>query len=165
MMIAAGLWKDRDARRPRPYQPCYRRDCRGELIQVDCSKHWWMEDRGPQCTLLVYIDDATSELMQLKMALSESTFAEPVGIRRSGVTQCAPPGLETSCPNFRNTSRPAKSDLKFRLPCRTGGSSPHCDSSIGQRIRKKPVKTVEESGITVSLLRLDSQPAPLRRVI
>jgi hypothetical protein len=75
MMITAGLWKDRDARRPRAYQPRYRRDCRGELIQVDGSKHWWMEDRGRQCTLLVYIDDATSELMHLKMVPSESTFA------------------------------------------------------------------------------------------
>ena len=75
LMIAGGLWKDRDARRPRPYQPRYRRDCRGELIQVDGSKHWWFEDRGPQCTLLVYIDDATSELMQLKMVESESAFA------------------------------------------------------------------------------------------
>jgi hypothetical protein len=75
MMIEAGLWKDRDARRPRPYQPRYRRDCRGELIQIDGSKHWWFEDRGPQCTLLVYIDDATSELMHLKMVESESTFA------------------------------------------------------------------------------------------
>ncbi len=34
-MIQAGLWKDREARRPRPYQPRYRRDCRGELVQVD----------------------------------------------------------------------------------------------------------------------------------
>lgn len=74
-MIQAGLWKDREASRPRPYQPRYRRDCRGELIQVDGSKHWWFEDRGPQCTLLVYIDDATSELMHLKMVESESTFA------------------------------------------------------------------------------------------
>ncbi|MBB3877089.1 transposase, partial [Sphingomonas aquatilis] len=75
MMMAAGLWKDRAARRPRPYQPRYRRDCRGELIQVDGSKHWWFEDRGPQCTLLVYIDDATSELMHLEMVESESTFS------------------------------------------------------------------------------------------
>lgn len=75
MMIAAGLWKDREARRPRPYQPRYRRDCRGELIQVDGSKHWWFEDRGPQCTLLVYIDDASSELMHLEMVESESTFS------------------------------------------------------------------------------------------
>ena len=74
-MISAGLWKDRDARRPRAYQPRYRRDCRGELIQVDGSKHWWFEDRGPQCTLLVYIDDATSELMHLEMVESESTFS------------------------------------------------------------------------------------------
>lgn len=74
-MIQAGLWKDRDARRPRPHQPRYRRDCRGELIQVDGSKHWWFEDRGPQATLLVFIDDATSELMHLKMVESESTFA------------------------------------------------------------------------------------------
>ena len=75
LMIEAGLWKDREARRPRPYQPRYRRDCRGELIQVDGSKHWWFEERGPQCTLLVYIDDATSELMHLKMVESENTFA------------------------------------------------------------------------------------------
>ena len=75
LMIQAGLWKDRDARRPRPYQPRYRRDCRGELIQIDGSKHWWFEDRGPQCTLLVYIDDSTSELMHLQMVESESTFA------------------------------------------------------------------------------------------
>ena len=74
-MISAGLWKDRDARRPRPYQPRYRRDCRGELIQIDGSKHWWFEGRGPRCTLLVYIDDATSELMHLKMVETENTFA------------------------------------------------------------------------------------------
>lgn len=73
LMIQAGLWKDRHARRPRPYQPRYRRDCRGELIQIDGSKHWWFEDRGPQSTLLVYIDDATSERMHLKMVDSENT--------------------------------------------------------------------------------------------
>ncbi|WP_218821574.1 ISNCY family transposase [Sphingobium sp. Z007] len=75
LMMDAGLWKDCQARRPRPYQPRYRRDCRGELIQIDGSKHCWFEDRGPQCTLLVYIDDATSELMHLRMVESESTFA------------------------------------------------------------------------------------------
>lgn len=75
MMIEAGLWKDRAARRSRPYQPRHRRECRGELIQIDGSDHEWFEDRGPRCTLLVYIDDATSELMHLKMVESESTFS------------------------------------------------------------------------------------------
>jgi len=45
------------------------------LIQIDGSDHEWFEDRGPRCTLLVYIDDATSELMHLKMVESESTFS------------------------------------------------------------------------------------------
>ena len=75
IMLEAGLWQDRAAKRPRPYQPRYRRDCRGELIQVDGSKHWWFEGRGPQCTLLVFIDDATSELMHVEMVESESTFS------------------------------------------------------------------------------------------
>ncbi len=75
IMMEAGLWRNRAARRPRPYQPRYRRDCRGELVQVDRSKHRWFENRGPQRTLLVFIDDATSELMHLKMVESESTFS------------------------------------------------------------------------------------------
>ncbi len=74
IMIEAGLWKAKVAKRPQLHQPRYRRDCRGELVQVDGSKHWWFEDRGPQCTLLVFIDDATSELMHLEMVESESTF-------------------------------------------------------------------------------------------
>ena len=61
-MIADGLWRDRPARRGKVHQPRYRRDCVGELIQLDGSEHRWFEDRGPMCTLLVFIDDATSRL-------------------------------------------------------------------------------------------------------
>ena len=42
---------------------------------VDSSQHLWFEDRGPPCTLLVFVDDATSRLMQLRFVPSESTFA------------------------------------------------------------------------------------------
>ena len=73
-MITAGLWKDRRARLKAVHQPRYRRDCLGELIQIDGSDHWWFEGRGPRCTLLVYIDDATSRLMHLQFVESESTF-------------------------------------------------------------------------------------------
>ena len=73
-MIADGLWCDRKQRK-RIHQPRPRRDCVGELVQVDGSEHWWFEDRGPQCTLLVFVDDATSRLMHLQFAESESTFA------------------------------------------------------------------------------------------
>ena len=73
-MMAAGLWKDRRQRMKPVHQPRYRRDCVGELIQIDGSEHWWFETRGPQCTLLVYIDDATSRLMHLQFVETESTF-------------------------------------------------------------------------------------------
>jgi hypothetical protein len=73
-MMADGLWKDRKQRMRPVHQPRYRRDCVGELVQIDGSEHWWFETRGPQCTLLVYIDDATSRLMHLQFVESESTF-------------------------------------------------------------------------------------------
>jgi transposase len=74
-MIADGLWLDRKQRQKRVHQPRPRRECVGELVQVDGSEHWWFEDRGPQCTLLVFVDDATSRLMHLQFVESESTFA------------------------------------------------------------------------------------------
>ena len=70
----AGLWVRRKDRLKRIHQPRARRDCLGELVQIDGSEHWWFEDRGPQCTLLVYVDDATSRLMHLKFVETESTF-------------------------------------------------------------------------------------------
>ena len=39
-MLEAGVWSDRQKRRGRVYQPRYRRDCVGELIQVDGSDLW-----------------------------------------------------------------------------------------------------------------------------
>ena len=42
-MIVAGLWKDRRARLKPVHQPRHRRDCVGELIQIDGSDHWWFE--------------------------------------------------------------------------------------------------------------------------
>ena len=73
-MIEDGIWLSRKQRR-KFHQPRLRRDCYGELIQIDGSDHHWFEDRGPACTLLVFIDDATSTLMQLRFVKSESTFS------------------------------------------------------------------------------------------
>jgi hypothetical protein len=46
-----------------------------EMVQIDGSDHRWFEDRAAACTLLVFIDDATSRLMELRFVVSESTFA------------------------------------------------------------------------------------------
>ena len=73
-MIAEGLWIDRRHRLPSPHQPRRRRECLGELVQIDGSEHAWFEDRGPICTLLAFIDDATSRIMELRFVASESAF-------------------------------------------------------------------------------------------
>ena len=69
-----GIWLSRKQRRTF-HQPRLRRECFGELIQIDGSDHRWFEDRGDPCTLLVFIDDATSTLMELRFVTSESTFS------------------------------------------------------------------------------------------
>jgi Winged helix-turn helix len=73
-MIADGLWVDRRHRLPSPHQPRRRRACLGELVQIDGSEHAWFENRGEACTLLAFVDDATSRLMQLRFVASESAF-------------------------------------------------------------------------------------------
>jgi transposase len=73
-MRQAGIWLPRAERR-RIQQPRHRREYLGELIQIDGSDHRWFEDRAAACTLLVFIDDATSRLMELRFVPSESTFA------------------------------------------------------------------------------------------
>ena len=75
LMMDASLWITRRLRSPKVYQPRNRRQCVGELIQIDGSDHAWFEGRGAACTLLVYIDDATSRLMHLHFTYSESTFS------------------------------------------------------------------------------------------
>jgi transposase len=71
-MLEEGLWQSRKQRRSF-HQPRLRREGYGELIQIDGSDHRWFEQRGEPCTLLVFIDDATSKLMQLRFVPSEST--------------------------------------------------------------------------------------------
>jgi hypothetical protein len=73
-MITDGLWKPHAKRKPQVYQPRYRRDCLGELIQIDGSHHDWFEGRSDKCCLLVYIDDATSKLMSLKFTNAETSL-------------------------------------------------------------------------------------------
>ncbi|HHF7677944.1 TPA: ISNCY family transposase [Klebsiella pneumoniae] len=73
-MTAEGLWRPHSRRRTRVYQPRYRRDCLGELVQIDGSHHDWFEGRAPKCCLLVFMDDATGRLMHLRFCDSENAF-------------------------------------------------------------------------------------------
>jgi len=82
IMIAEELWKPRKVKRGAVHQMRPRRARLGELVQIDGSPHAWFEDRGPECTLLVYIDDATGKLMELLFVPVETTFAYFAATRR-----------------------------------------------------------------------------------
>ena len=75
IMIEEGLWKPKKARKVVAHQMRERRACFGELVQVDGSPHDWFEGRAAECTLLVFIDDATGQLGQLLFVESESFFS------------------------------------------------------------------------------------------
>ncbi len=75
LMIAEGIWKPKRAKKPPVHQMRERRACFGELVQIDGSDHDWFEGRAPRCNLLVYIDDATGQLLELWFVPEETTFA------------------------------------------------------------------------------------------
>jgi transposase len=75
IMIGEGIWKPKKARKLQIHQMRERRACFGELVQIDGSEHAWFEGRGPRCTLLVFIDDATGRLGELSFVPVETFFA------------------------------------------------------------------------------------------
>lgn len=57
-LLEEGLWEQKRKRSPhRRYRE--RKECFGEMVQMDGSHHDWLEDRGPKLVLMGYIDDAT----------------------------------------------------------------------------------------------------------
>jgi transposase len=75
LQIELGVWKPKQRRHKRAFQLRERRPRFGELVQIDGSPHDWFEGRGPRCTLIVFIDDATGRLTALQFAPSETTRA------------------------------------------------------------------------------------------
>lgn len=73
-LIQAGRWKPK-TRRQVIHRARHRRPRFGELIQVDGSPHDWLEGRGPRCTMIVFIDDATSRVLYARLVLAETTEA------------------------------------------------------------------------------------------
>ena len=60
-LMDAGLWKKR-RRRSFHRQWRLRKECFGEMVQMDGSHHDWLEGRGPELVLMGYIDDATNNV-------------------------------------------------------------------------------------------------------
>ena len=64
-MIKAGLWQAKTKKiSHRSWRE--RKECFGELVQLDGSPHDWFEGKAPICTLLAFIDDSTSKVLHLE---------------------------------------------------------------------------------------------------
>lgn len=74
LMIEEGLWKAKQRKHIVVHTYRERRSCVGELIQLDGSPHRWFEERAASCTLIAYIDDATSQIMDGEFVDYEGTF-------------------------------------------------------------------------------------------
>ena len=74
-MIEAGLWRAARGRRQSLHPPRPRRSRQGELVQIDGSPHDWFEGRGPRCTLIAFIDDASSRVREARFVPAETSEA------------------------------------------------------------------------------------------
>ena len=74
LMMAVGYWRPRKGSTICTHPMRERRARFGEMIQIDGSPHDWFEGRRARCTLLVFIDDATGRLTQLRFTPTETTL-------------------------------------------------------------------------------------------
>lgn len=74
LMIKSGLWQAKVKKSVKKHLTRERRPRFGELVQIDASPHDWFEGRGDKCALIVFIDDATGRILNLKFAPAEATF-------------------------------------------------------------------------------------------
>lgn len=72
LMADDGIWKIKHQKVETHFWR-ERKETLGEMVQLDGSLHDWFEGRNDRCTLLAFIDDATSKILHLEFADSEST--------------------------------------------------------------------------------------------
>lgn len=81
-MAEEGLRKPKQKRKAGIHPPRERRARRGELVQIDGSRHAWLEERRGKCVLTAFIDDATGELGALRFSEAETTQAYMEALRQ-----------------------------------------------------------------------------------
>ena len=162
IMIEEGIWKPKKARKLQVHQMRERRGCFGELIQIDGSEHAWFEERGPKCTLIVFVDDATGRLGELLFVPVETFFAyceasrhyfelygKPVAFYTDKnsifqVNQPSPLGLGKGLTQFER----AMQELDIQIVC---ANSPQAKGRIeraNQTLQDRLVKELRLKGIS-----------------
>ena len=74
-MVEEGLWQAKRQKKAQVHQTRPRRPRTGELVQIDGSPHAWLEERGPESSLVAFVDDATSIVLAARFWPAERTEA------------------------------------------------------------------------------------------
>jgi transposase len=83
----AGLASPQKRRAPKYRSRRERRAQEGMMLQTDGSRHDWLEGRGPQLTLLGFIDDATGQVPAARFQLEHEDTAGYLRITRQVVEE------------------------------------------------------------------------------
>lgn len=159
IMISAGFWKPRQGAKACTHPLRERRARRGEMIQIDGSPHDWFEGRSNSCTLLVFIDDATGQLMQLRFVPQETTLAYMQTLHDHILEHGVPAALYSDKHSvFRINSKEAdpEAETQFSRAARTLGiecihaNSPQAKGRVeraNQTLQDRLVKEMRLAGI------------------
>jgi hypothetical protein len=161
LLTSAELWQPRRAKRPVYHPLRARRPRRGELVQLDGSPFAWFEDRGPSCSLLVYIDDANGELLELYFTPTETTFSYFAASRRylarpgcpvafcsdkHSISRLTGPGA-TSATGLTQFGR-ALTELDIELICANSPQAKGRVERVNQTLQDRLVKELRLRGIS-----------------
>jgi len=75
ILIEEGKHRVKSKKKERAHPLRKRRARRGELVQIDGSYHAWLEDRAGKACLILFVDDATSQVLAARFVPRESFFA------------------------------------------------------------------------------------------
>lgn len=162
-MIEEGVFRTKKRKSKIIHQSRERRDCFGELIQIDGSHHDWFEGRRDKCCLIVFIDDATG-LTYCRFEESETTlgymratkdyiqtYGKPVSFYSDKHTIFKSPGNATK-PNETQFQR-ALRELNISLICantpQAKGRVERVNGTLQDRLVKElrlnNINTIEEA--------------------
>src|SRR5579863_3923211 len=74
LLRSNGLGSPRKRRAPSHRQRRLARAREGEMLLLDASLHRWLEERGPQLTLLGFLDDATGKVLVAEFFPTEDAY-------------------------------------------------------------------------------------------
>lgn len=115
---ATGLWQaQRRGPQHRRWRP--RKDCLGELVQMDGSHHDWFEGRREKAVLMVLVDDATGQVWA-QFFENESTVSSMSVFRSYVLRHGLPRALYVDRHSIYETTREATADEEL---CETGAAT------------------------------------------